>query len=68
MRAGRWKLLHDPRDTSERPNPPKNAPEDVTFLVDLEADPGETTNVAAEHPDVVARLTGLHEAWVAGGY
>ena len=28
-------------------------------LFDLEADPGETTDVAALHPDVVARMTGL---------
>jgi hypothetical protein len=28
-------------------------------LYDLHADPGESTNVAAQHPDVVARLSRL---------
>ena len=31
-------------------------------LYDLEADVGETTDVAAAHPDVVARLQALAEA------
>jgi arylsulfatase A-like enzyme len=31
-------------------------------LFDLQADPGETKNVAAEHPDVVKRLANLTEA------
>jgi hypothetical protein len=30
-------------------------------LYDLQADVGETTNVAAEHPDIVERLTALAE-------
>jgi hypothetical protein len=35
------------------------------FLSDLEADAGESKNVAAEHPDVVARLVGPLDRWVA---
>ena len=31
-------------------------------LFDLESDPGETTNLAADHPDVVERLTQLGAA------
>jgi arylsulfatase A-like enzyme len=41
-------------------------------LYDLAADPGETRNVAAEHPEVVTRLREAYEAWftdvTAGGY
>jgi len=34
-------------------------------LYDLKADPGETTDVAAEHPDVVARLEAAYDRWWA---
>jgi hypothetical protein len=33
--------------------------EAAPLLYDLEADVGETTNVAAQHPDVVKRLMAL---------
>ncbi len=58
VRSGSWKLVL----------PRVNAPQglgwwarmieavDEIHLFDLEADPGETTNVAAEHPEVVAVL------------
>ena len=32
-------------------------------LYDLEADPGESRNIAGEHPDLVARLKSGYEAW-----
>jgi len=70
VRQGKWKL-HLPRPA----NPPwlghfsRNphiAAEDWAgfeepFLVDLEADPGETKSAAAEHPEVVAQLLELAE-------
>lgn len=34
-------------------------------LYDLEADPGETRDVAAQHPDVVADFRETYEAWFA---
>jgi arylsulfatase A len=57
VRSGDWKLLHDPVDTTRR------APGDLipgAFLVNLRDDPSETMNVAAAHPDIVARLTRMH--------
>jgi len=34
-------------------------------LYDLKADPGETTDLAAKHPDVVRRLSEAYDAWWA---
>lgn len=39
--------------------------DEVLELYDLDADPGETTDVAAQHPDVVARLQALAERFRA---
>ena len=47
VRQGRWKAVRD----SIGGGP--------TALYDLDADPGESTDVADAHPDVVERLTGL---------
>jgi arylsulfatase A-like enzyme len=48
IRRGDWKLLLIP---------PSNNSEGETMLFDLARDVGEQSNVAAEHPDVVAELT-----------
>jgi arylsulfatase A len=63
VREGDWKLLHDVLDTTRR------APGERIkgkFLVNLHDDPLETTNVAAHHPDVVARLERRRLEWQAG--
>jgi arylsulfatase A-like enzyme len=53
VRQGRWKLFLNKGAA-------KNAPaQDKSELYDLEADLGETTNVAAAHPDVVRQLSEL---------
>jgi len=53
VRKGRWKLFVGKGAA-------KNAPaQDKAELYDLEADLGETTNVAAAHPDVVSQLSEL---------
>ena len=53
MRSGRWKL-------HVYKNPGRHGGDGpVEELYDLEADVGETSDVAAEHPEVVARLRSL---------
>ena len=49
VRLGRWKLLVLP----------KRKPE----LYDLQTDPGERKNLAAEQPELVAKLAALHDQW-----
>jgi arylsulfatase A len=59
VRSGAWKLAIAPQGTGKG----IGAPEPATFakprLYNLDLDIGERTNVAAEHPKVVARLQGL---------
>jgi arylsulfatase A len=50
LRAGRWKGLRS--GAMKRPDAPIE-------LYDLDRDPGETTNVAATHPNVVQRIEAL---------
>lgn len=71
VRQGRWKL-HLPREKEPVGAAPFSrnthiAPADRVgferpFLVDLEKDIGETTNVAAKHPEVVKKLLALAES------
>ena len=71
VRQGKWKL-HLPRDarpvgTAPFSNNVHIAPADrigfdKPFLIDLDNDIGETTNVADAHPQVVKRLLALAEA------
>lgn len=53
VRKGRWKLFVGKGSANNTPAPDKSE------LYDLEADLGETTNVAAAHPDVVKQLSEL---------
>ena len=60
VREGDWKLIFNAKDTTNGWN--------VTtikgpFLANLSEDPGEGTNLVDRHPEVVARLTRLHERW-----
>lgn len=48
---GRWKLLRGERGLRQ------------AALFDLESDPGETTDVAAENPEVADRLTAWLDSW-----
>ncbi len=58
VRRGRWKLVQA-RGARQEP-----LPDDWRFeLFDLSADPGETRDLAAEHPEVVLQLTQDYETW-----
>ena len=58
VRVGQWKLF------VRRWSRQDQVSEEVEELYDLESDIGETTNVSAQHPEVVARLTRLIEECV----
>ncbi len=62
VRGARYKLVSDAGRTDEWPD--GHAPPNPEFeLYDMAADPGETTNVAAEHPSVVAAMKNAYDAW-----
>ena len=66
VRSGRWKLAVAPQPVGMGlKGPDDGTSPEKPRLYDLEADLGEMTNVAAEHPDVVARLRGLAERMAA---
>lgn len=58
VRDGKWKLLHMPYEASE-----EELSEKGFFLVDLEKDPGETTNLADSHPEILGRLHDKYKTW-----
>jgi uncharacterized sulfatase len=60
---GKWKLLltYDGEVNRYQSTHPRT--EKGPQLFDLLADPSEEKNLAADHPDVVARLAGRIEAW-----
>jgi arylsulfatase A len=60
VRQGPWKLLHRPDDQADAH---KLAPQDKEwFLANIDTDPGEHTNLANLHPDIVERLRKLEPA------
>ena len=61
VRHGNWKLIGNPKDTSNKA--PITA-KDAMFLVDLSEDVAEMRNVAAKNPEVVEQLRKMHEAWL----
>jgi len=79
IRDARWKLIRYNRspftEADLRPDGRLEPPVDgwptdsplgqVTLLYDLVDDPGETENLAVEHPDIVRRLEAAHASWAA---
>ena len=60
VREGDWKLLENPRDTSQQAPLGKD---DQIFLVDLSKDIGETKNLAARHPEKVDHLKKIYNQY-----
>jgi len=68
VREGKWKLIVKGRDTTGKfsPHLQKEEKMESPYLANLEADHPEEQNYAAEHPEVVERLTKLYTDWAAG--
>jgi arylsulfatase A-like enzyme len=60
VREGNWKLIGNPRDTSNKA--PLTA-DDNLFLVNLAEDRSELENLAARQPEKVAELLDKHRQW-----
>jgi arylsulfatase A-like enzyme len=70
VREGRWKLCLAPGSgglSAPRPDSPEARTLPPVQLYDLEADPRETLNVGAKHPDIVQRLTARLDAYRSAG-
>ena len=70
IRQGNWKLELCPGSGGwSKPGDPAAKAQGLPLvqLYDMAADIGETHNLQAEHPEVVARLTALLERYVADG-
>ncbi|MBN1489334.1 MAG: sulfatase-like hydrolase/transferase [Phycisphaerae bacterium] len=63
VRRGKWKVVRNGFINQNINRQNRATGEDAVFLADLEADPGERTNLRRQHPDVAERLLKLHDAW-----
>lgn len=64
--VGRWLKGSDPSDAKYKNCAIQNSGFSLVHneeLYDLQADPGETTNVIAEHPEVLAKLRSAYDKW-----
>jgi arylsulfatase A len=64
VRQGDWKLVVNTRSTAGGDLDRGRVP---LFLANLADDPGERTNLAEQHPEIVARLRQLHETYLDSG-
>ena len=63
VRRGRWKLI---QNGVTGPGPENRMQgDDTVFLVDLEKDPGEKTNLRKQNPKLVAELSVQIQKWLA---
>ncbi len=57
VRQGPWKLLHNPNDQADAKK--LTGADKEWFLANIDEDPGEQTNRASAHPEIVERLRKL---------
>ena len=60
VRQGDFKLVHNGPATDYKS---RKLPAEKNFLSDMTKDTTETKNIAENHPDIVERLTKLHNEW-----
>jgi arylsulfatase A-like enzyme len=61
VREGNWKLVHNGPATDYKGG---KLPKAENFLSNIAQDATETKNIASSNPDIVRRLTNLHENWL----
>ena len=62
VREGDWKLVHNGPATDYKG---RKLPKAENFLSNIAQDATETKNIAGSNPDMVNRLTNLHENWLS---
>ncbi len=66
VREGKWKLLGNASEIVRPEGIPELSKDDKRlFLVDLDSDPGEASNLSSEHPELVERLIEIREQYEA---
>ncbi len=67
VRTGEWKYVHNPDAFRPLCVDPERGhfPIERAELYDVQRDPGERQNLAAQHPDVVRELRGQIEGWLS---
>ena len=63
IRRGKWKLVSRASPWFFEHDEHNVLPEDLWELYDLEADRTETTDLAADHPEMVAEMAGMWQEW-----
>jgi arylsulfatase A len=61
VREGNWKLVHNGPATEYKG---RKIPQVENFLSNMDVDVTETKNLAEAHPEIVKRLTDLHNRWI----
>ncbi len=62
VREGNWKLVHNGPATNYKG---RKLPKSENFLSNIANDATETKNIASSNPEIVKRLTNLHETWLS---